>query len=92
VAGVAGAGRVRRAFAGPIRGEQAAGAQGRRAQDAWWQVRRAARLAELGFEDLASYLRARHVGQGRLVRRMRAELGVGKAWLVDEVRRLGIKQ
>jgi hypothetical protein len=73
-------------------GEQAAGAQGRRAQDAWWQVRRAARLAELGFEDLASYLRARHVGQGRSVRRMRAELGVGKAWLVDEVRRLGIKQ
>ncbi len=73
-------------------GEQAASARGRRAQDAWWQVRRAARIAELGFEDLASYLRARHVEQGWSVRRMRAELGVGKAWLVDEMHRLGIKQ
>jgi hypothetical protein len=41
---------------------------------------------------LASYLRVRYVGQGWSVRRMRAELGVGKAWLVDEMRRLGIKQ
>jgi hypothetical protein len=51
-----------------------------------------ARLAELGFTDLASYLRMRYVEQSWSVRRMRAELGVGKAWLVGELRRLGIKQ
>jgi hypothetical protein len=71
--------------------EQAALARGRQAQAELWQARRMARLAELGFADLAGYLRARHVEQGWSVRRMRAELGVGKAWLVGEMRRLGIK-
>jgi hypothetical protein len=41
-------------------GEQAA-ARGRRVQDAGWQARQATRLAELGFGDLASYLRVRWV-------------------------------
>ena len=71
--------------------EQAALARGRRVQAELWQARRAARLGELGFADLASYLRVRRVEQGWSVRRMRAELGVGKAWLVGEMRRLGIK-
>lgn len=57
-----------------------------------WQARRAARLGELGFVDLASYLQVRYVEQGWSVRRMRAELGVGRAWLVGEIRRLGITQ
>lgn len=67
--------------------EQAASAYGRRVQARGWQARRAARLAKLGFEDLGSYLRVR-LGQGWSVRRMRAELGVGKAWLVEQMRRL----
>ncbi|HEV8651624.1 MAG TPA: hypothetical protein VG276_20080 [Actinomycetes bacterium] len=41
-----------------------------------WQARRAARLAELGFADLAAYLQARYVEQGWSVKRMRAELRV----------------
>jgi hypothetical protein len=72
--------------------EQVASARGRRVQKDGWQTRRAARLAELGFGDLASYLQVRYVGQGWSVGRMRAELGVGKAWLVAEMRRLRITQ
>jgi hypothetical protein len=44
--------------------ELAAGARGRRAQAVFWQARRAERLAELGFLDLAGYLQRRHVEQG----------------------------
>lgn len=72
-------------------GERAALERGRRVQAGVWRARRAARLGELGFADLASYLRVRHAQQGWSVRRMRAELGVGRAWLVAEMRRLGIK-
>ena len=71
--------------------EQAAAAAGRRVQSVGWQARRAARLAEFGFEDLATYLRARHVEQDWSVKRMRAELGVGRRWLVGELRRLGLR-
>jgi AraC-like DNA-binding protein len=71
-------------------GERAASARGRRVQAGVWQARGAARLGELGFAGLASYLRVRRVEQGWSVRRMRAELGVGRAWLVAEMRRLGI--
>ncbi len=56
-----------------------------------WQARRAARLAELGFQDLAAYLQARRVEQGWSVKRMRAELRVGRSWLVGELRRLGLR-
>jgi hypothetical protein len=56
-----------------------------------WQARRAGRLAELGFADLAAYLRARQVEQGWSVKRMRAELRVGRAWLVGELARLGLR-
>jgi hypothetical protein len=72
--------------------ELAAGEQGRRAQAAAWQARRAARLAELGFLDLAGYLQRRYVEQGWSVRRIRAELGVGRHWLVAEMARLGLRR
>src|SRR6266540_3524774 len=60
--------RVRRTTA-----ERAASKAGRRVQSVGWQARRAARLAELGFADLATYLRERQVAQGWSVKRMRAE-------------------
>jgi hypothetical protein len=72
--------RVRRTPA-----ERAAVDAGRRVQSVGWQARRAARLAELGFQDLAGYLYARRVEQGWSVRRMRAELRVGRRWLVGGV-------
>ena len=72
--------RVRRTPA-----ERAAAESGRRVQSVGWQARRVARLTELGFADLAGYLRARHVEQGWSVKRMRAELGVGRTWLVGEL-------
>jgi hypothetical protein len=71
--------------------ERAAAESGRRVQAVGWQARRAARLAELGFRDLAGYLRARRVEQGWSVKRMRAELGVGRRWLVGELARLGLR-
>jgi AraC-like DNA-binding protein len=71
--------------------EGAAAEAGRRVQAMSWRARRAARLAELGFADLAGYLRARHVEQGWSVKRMRAELGVGRRWLVGELARLGLR-
>jgi len=71
--------------------ERAAANRGRRVQAVGWRARRAARLAELGFQDLASYLQARHVEQGWSVKRMRAELGVGRRWLVGELARLGLR-
>jgi hypothetical protein len=72
-------------------GEQAAGKRGRRTQAAAWQARRTERLAELGFQDLATYLQRRHVERGWSVRRMRAELRVGRCWLVAELARLGMR-
>ncbi len=68
--------------------QRAAAASGRRVQSVGWQARRAARLAELGYADLAAYLRARRVEQGWSARRIRAELGVGRRWLVGELARL----
>jgi AraC-like DNA-binding protein len=78
--------RVRRTPA-----ERVAAESGRRVQAVGWQARRASRLAELGFADLAGYLRARHVEQGWSIKRMRAELGVGRRWLVGELARLGLR-
>jgi AraC-like DNA-binding protein len=69
----------------------AAGERGRQVQSVSWQARRAARLAELGFADLAGYLRVRYVEQGWPIKRMRAELGVGRNWLVDQMARLGMR-
>jgi hypothetical protein len=71
--------------------QRAASDAGRRVQSVSWQARRAARLAELGFADLAGYLQDRHVGQGWSVGRMRAELQVGRGWLVGELRRLELR-
>jgi hypothetical protein len=78
--------RVRRTPA-----ERAAADEGRQVQTVSWQARRAARLTELGFADLATYLRARHVTQGWSVKRMRAELRVGRRLLVGELARLGLR-
>jgi transposase len=78
--------RVRRTPA-----ERAAAKSGLRAQAVAWRARRTARLAELGFADLATYLRARHVEQGWSVKRMRAELRVGRRWLAGELARLGLR-
>jgi hypothetical protein len=74
---------IRRARRTP--GQLAAGERGRRVQSVSWQARRAARLEELGFADLAGYLQARYVEQRWPVKRMRAELGVGRNWLVTEM-------
>jgi hypothetical protein len=56
-----------------------------------WQARRTATLTELGFADLAGYLKARQVEQGWSVKRMHAELRVGRRWLVGELARLGLR-
>jgi len=69
----------------------AAGERGRRVQSVSWQTRRAARLAKLGFADLAAYLEARYVVQGWPIKRMRAELQVGRNWLVAQMARLGLR-
>jgi hypothetical protein len=69
----------------------AAGERGRQVQTVGWQARRAARLAELGFADLAGYLRCRFVEQGWSIRRMRSELRVGRNWLVYQLARLGLR-
>jgi hypothetical protein len=71
--------------------ERAAAESGRRVQSLGWQARRAARLAELGFQDLVDYLGARRVEQGWSIKRMRAELRVGRRWLVGELARLGLR-
>ncbi len=78
--------RVRR-----TQGERVASESGRRVQSVGWQARRVARLAELGFADLAAYLKDRHVEQGWSVKRIGAELRVGRRWLVGELARLGLR-
>jgi len=55
------------------------------------QARRAARLRELGFADLEAYLRVRRLEQGWPIPRMRAELGVDRAWLTHHMTRLGLR-
>jgi hypothetical protein len=71
--------------------ERAAADAGLGVQAVSWQARRDGRLAELGFADLAGYLWVRRVEQGWSVRRMRAELHVGRRWLVAELARLGLR-
>src|SRR6266545_4376690 len=65
--------------------------RGRRVQAVSWQARRAARLEELGFAELASYLQRRYVEQSWSIKGMRAELGVGRNWLVDQMAHLGLR-
>jgi hypothetical protein len=64
--------------------------RGRRAQSVSWQQRRAAWLEALGFADLGGYLQRRYLEQGWSIKRMRAELGVGRSWLVAQMARLGL--
>jgi AraC-like DNA-binding protein len=71
--------------------QEAAGERGRRAQSLGWQTRRSARLAELGFADLSGYLQSRYVEQGWPINRIRAELRVGRNWLVDQMARPGMR-
>jgi hypothetical protein len=71
--------------------ERAASDAGHRMQAVGWQARWSARLAKLGLADLAGYLTARHVDQGWSIKRMRAELGVGRGWLVGELAQLGLR-
>ncbi len=59
-------------------------------QRACWAAKRQARLAELGFADVAAYLQLRRVQQGSSLRRMLAELQVGSAWLKGQMARLRI--
>jgi hypothetical protein len=69
----------------------AGGERGRRVQSVSWQERRAARLEELGFADLSGYLQRQYLEQGWSIKRMRAELGVGRNWLVAQMARLGLR-
>jgi AraC-like DNA-binding protein len=71
--------------------QAAAGERGRQVQSVSWQARRSARLAELGFADLADYLQCRHVEKGWSIKRMRAELRVNRTWLVGQMVRLGLR-
>jgi AraC-like DNA-binding protein len=69
----------------------AVGERGRRVQSVSWQARRAARLEALGFADLGGYLQRRYLEQGWSIKRMRAELQVGRNWLVAQMARLGLQ-
>ncbi len=80
---------VRRA--GPTARQRAVAQRARQVQAAVWQAPRAARVADLGFPDLAAYLECR-VGQGWSIRRIRAELAVSRSWLAAEMVRLGYRQ
>ncbi len=64
----------------------------RRAQARVWQAQRQARLAKLGFTDLASYLQTRMIQEGWSIRRMRAELRVSRSWLVEQLLQLGLRR
>jgi len=59
-------------------------------RQAWWQAKRQARLAMLGFATLEAYLAERRVQQGWPIRRIRAELHADRAWLKHQMNQLGI--
>jgi AraC-like DNA-binding protein len=82
----AGVRRVRRTARQVVAGER-----GHRVQSVSWRARRAARLKELGFADLGGYLQRRYLEQGWSIKRMRAELQVGRNWLVAQMARLGLR-
>ncbi len=52
--------------------------------------RRAARLRELGFADIESYLRARYVDEKKGILDVTAELRVGPGYVREELKRLGL--
>ncbi len=68
------------------------GAKGRRAQARVWQAQRQARLARLGFTDLATYLHDRVIEEGWSIRRIRAELRVSRAWPKGQMDHLGLRR
>jgi hypothetical protein len=55
------------------------------------QQRRRARLDELGFATLKQYVQDRYFTRGWPLRRLCAELGVGYAWLDQQLTRLGLR-
>jgi hypothetical protein len=63
----------------------------RRSGPQWEDVEGGDRQIQQYLADLAAYLQARHVEQGWSVKRMRAELRVGRSWLVGEMARLGLR-
>ncbi len=72
--------------------QQEVRARARGAQAMVWQAQRQARLAQLGFTDLASYLHCRVIEEGWSIRRIRAELRVGRAWLVGQIDQFGLRR
>lgn len=52
--------------------------------------RRSARLHELGFPDLKGFLQARYVDENKPTQMIAAELGVGQAFLRQQLRRFGL--
>jgi hypothetical protein len=70
--------------------QAAAGARGRAAQLERHAARRRARVAALGFADLAGYLRARRAEQGWPIERIGAELGSDRRWLRVQLDTLGL--
>jgi hypothetical protein len=70
--------------------QAAAAARGRAALAARHAERRQARVAALGFADLAAYLRVRLVEQGWPTERIGAELGVRRRWLCAQLNALGL--
>jgi len=69
--------------------QAAAAARRRAAQLERHAARRRARVAALGFADLADYLRVRRVEQGWPLARIGAELGVGRCWLRAQLDTIG---
>jgi len=70
--------------------QAAAGARARAVQAARHAERRRARVAALGFGELAAYLRVRRVEQGWPLARIGAERGVGRRWLRAQLNTLGL--
>jgi AraC-like DNA-binding protein len=73
----------------PAAGRRRAGPAG--AGDLLAATARRARLEALGFADLGGYLQRRYLEQEWSIKRMRAELGVGRNWLVAKMGQLGLR-
>ena len=70
----------------------ATAAVGPAAQTRAVQQHRQARLTELGFATLEEYVHDRYVTRGWSLRRLCAELGVGYAWLNQQLTQLGLRR
>ena len=77
---------------GQTTAQQEVGAKARRAQATVWQAQRQARLAQLGFTDLASYPQTRMIEEGWSIQRVRAELRVSRSWMDEQLLQLGLRR